>query len=476
LTRLQSESGGRSLPFDQLIFWTFVVLLPVALGAAPKIFRDGDVSWHLAAGQWIIAHARIPQVDPFSFTMAGHAWVAFEWLAEVIYAGAFAIAGYPGMAMVVMAALAALHCAIFQFLVKRSGPVFLALAFVAMDLVLISFLLARPHVLVWPILATWTAVLLDCRDKGRKPPLRLAILMLIWANLHGSFLLGFAIAGAVALDALNARKWDRRLLLGWLGFGLLSLMLTLFNANGLTGFLQPFHIMGLENLAYIDEWQPSTLRSSPIFFTVLAGTVAAIAMRRPKFAAGELLLLLFLTVMAFLQVRHQSWLAIVAALILAPKFAGRRVDESSYGHWTWKAALAAPIFLVAGMVLPAQPGDDADSPRNLLAHVPPELRREPVFNGYGFGGPLILAGIRPYIDGRSEMYGDPFVADYFEMARGDAGRFEKAVHRYGIAWTILPPNTGLVAVLDASPDWTRFYADRSGVIHVRRAQIGKQPQ
>ena len=30
-----------------------------------------------------------------------------------------------------------------------------------------------------------------------------------------------------------------------------------------------------------------------------------------------------------------------------------------------------------------------------------------MLNGYSMGGPLILSGIRPYIDGRGDMYGDP---------------------------------------------------------------------
>jgi hypothetical protein len=54
------------------------------------------------------------------------------------------------------------------------------------------------------------------------------------------------------------------------------------------------------------------------------------------------------------------------------------------------------------------------------------------------------------------------------MISGDRARFERAVCEHGIAWTMLPPKTGLVAVLDASPDWKRVYADRIGVIHDRR--------
>ena len=92
-----------------------------------------------------------------------------------------------------------------------------------------------------------------------------------------------------------------------------------------------------------------------------------------------------------------------------------------------------------------------------------------MFNEYSFGGPLILAGIRPYIDGRADMYGDRFFRDYQEALRGDPEHFDKAVDRYGIEWTMLPPHITLARRLDRTPGWKRVYADKVAVIHVRRS-------
>jgi hypothetical protein len=92
-----------------------------------------------------------------------------------------------------------------------------------------------------------------------------------------------------------------------------------------------------------------------------------------------------------------------------------------------------------------------------------------VFSDYGFGGPLILAGIKPYVDGRNDLYGDAFNADYFAIADGDLARFDRAVGRYGVRWTILSPkaNSALIAGMEKSGKWRRIYADRVGMIHVR---------
>ena len=63
-----------------------VLLIPAVLGSSKTIFNDGDVSWHIATGQWILDHRRSRMSDPFSFTWLGKPWVPIEWLSEVIYA------------------------------------------------------------------------------------------------------------------------------------------------------------------------------------------------------------------------------------------------------------------------------------------------------------------------------------------------------------------------------------------------------
>ena len=90
-----------------------MLLVPAVLGSSQTIFNDGDVSWHIATGQWILDHRAIPHADPFSFTWAGKPWVPIEWLAEVIYASAYRLARYSGVAALVTAALMALHAIVF---------------------------------------------------------------------------------------------------------------------------------------------------------------------------------------------------------------------------------------------------------------------------------------------------------------------------------------------------------------------------
>ena len=88
-----------------------------------------------------------------------------------------------------------------------------------MDVVLIPMMLARPHLLAWPLLAWWTWLMLRAREQDRAPPLAAALLMVLWANLHGSFVFGLAIAAAFGLEALVASPDRPRALRQWALFG-----------------------------------------------------------------------------------------------------------------------------------------------------------------------------------------------------------------------------------------------------------------
>ena len=53
-----------------------------ALAVGPRLLNDADSFTHVAIGRWIVAHATLPVTDPFSFSMHGVHWIAFEWLSE----------------------------------------------------------------------------------------------------------------------------------------------------------------------------------------------------------------------------------------------------------------------------------------------------------------------------------------------------------------------------------------------------------
>jgi len=429
-----------------------------------SIFNDGDTSWHLAAGRLILDARAIPRTDPFSFTFAGHAWTAHEWLAEVAMALVDRVAGWAGVAILFAGAIAiALGLIAREFL--RTLPfryALLALAFLVA--VLAPFMLARPHVLTWPIFVLWLLALLRARDEHRAPRLGWAALMIVWANLHASYLIGIGIAVLFALEALIAEKHKRAVVTGWLSFGLASLLFAALTPHGIQGFLYPLQVSGMKSLPLIQEWRSSNLSDDLLFFVALVGIAFVAIMRRSSLSIVRLILLAGLALMSVLHSRHQPLFVMTAALVLARTM--KAADLSTKVMAPLMIGLAAVSLL--RLATPVEREDSATYPASALSHLPAELRSQPVFNSYSFGGPLILHGIRPYIDGRADMYGDEFTMDHNAIIMGDERRLNSAVDRFGIRWTILQQGSPLIEVLDKDPKWRRVYADRWAVVHRRQ--------
>jgi len=461
------ETAAAPRSRSPLALFVAILLIPAVLGSSKTIFNDGDVSWHIATGLWILDHHAIPHTDPFSFTWAGKPWVPIEWLAEVIYASFYRLAGYGGVAAVVTAALIGLHVVVYLNANRWVRPALLPI--IAMDFVLIPMLLARPHVLTWPLLAYWVWLMLRAREQGRAPPLIAALLMALWANLHGGFVFGLAIAAAFGLEALVSSADRNRAFTQWLIFGVACAVAIFINGNGAEGVFQPLRFTQLQMLPLIDEWKPSTPAVTPFFFGVLGVTLALIVWKRPRLHWVRWLLLAGLLGLALLQVRHQAMLAIVAAMLLPPGFAKRMNQPvGGSGSLGWLVAGAGALLVIVRASMPLSPPENEANPWQLIAAIPPQLRSQPVLNGYSMGGPLILSGIKPYVDGRGDMYGDALVVDYAHITHGDPKAFAAAVRRWNIRWAMLPDrDKGLIALLDRSPEWRRIAHDKAGVIYVR---------
>jgi hypothetical protein len=207
------------------------------------------------------------------------------------------------------------------------------------------------------------------------------------------------------------------------------------------------------------------------FKIVLLATIFAALSRGLKVPPIRLLLLVGILFLAFQHVRHQAVLAIVGALLLAQPFAGAAHPRFGSLKPLPRFSILACIGLTLAVwamrpLLPFERQDSASNPLTAIAALPAQLRGQPVLNSYSFGGPLILSGIRPFIDGRADMYGDEAVFEHQALMDGDMARFRAAADKWNIRWTILSPQNVLAAKMDDEPGWRRIYADQWAVVHV----------
>ncbi len=441
-----------------------------------KVLGDGDTWSHLATGEWILAHGAAPQVDPFSNSMPGAPWTAHEWLSEILLTLAFRCGGWDGVALMTGVAAASAALIVGLRVARDLGGAALAVTVTLGAGLATPDLLARPHVLALPILAGWSAALFRARDRGKAPPLAYAALMIPWSNMHGGFIFGLALIGPFALEALLAAPREARLsaFRDWALFGLTALAAALVNPYGIGALLFPFRLLGVAGLSRISEWQAqdfSRVGPMEIALLVLIGFALTRPVRMPAIRTATLIGLI---AMALQHSRHELLLAIVGPMLLARPIAEAVGAARLSEDWGRVARIALTASLAAVLALgalrltrPIERVDGTAAPISALKAVPPQLRAKPVLNEYGFGGYLIWSHVRPFIDGRADMYGGRMLSLYGELAAGDPKAVEETLKRYRIAWTIFAPDARIVATLDREPGWRRLYSDAFAVVHVR---------
>jgi len=448
------------------IFALFAGLIGfAAAGFAPQIFHDGDSWWHLAAGGWMLDHQAVLKRDVFSFTFFGRAWDAQEWLSEILMALSFRAGGWSGVHLLFGAATGA-AAAIVAGQVRGQIAAMPALLVSLLGLASISgSLLARPHLLALPLLALWTMELLRAREQRRGPRLWLAAVMLVWANLHGSFAFGLALAAAFALEAVIE---DRKAWKGWGLFLIAALITAAITPQGVEGLLFPFKLLMLGSIRNVGEWASTSLTSPTPFLIALAGLAWLGVTRKLSLSPLRTLILVGLVGLALSHVRHQMLFGIVAPMLVAE---GLRKSypprETPPPAWLMPLGVGVlAMLIVARLVLPTARGDDPVTPMTALAQVPAAPRSQPVLNAYEFGGYLIFSGVKVFVDGRTDMYGDAFLDDYDRIMRPDRKALGDALTRWHIAWTILPPGPA-AAMMDTMPGWHRVYGDAFAVVDVK---------
>ena len=482
-TTLEHTRSVLPLP---LIFAIGIYSLIIAHASA--VLRDPDTLWHIAIGHWIIVHATVPDRGIFSATMANAPWIDQEWFAEILMAWGYDHFGFAALAVGTALSEAAAIAILLRVLLGILTPLHAMFASVLAGALWFPHLLARPYILTIPILVMWVAALVRARSEDRAPSLWWGLLIVLWANLHGSFMFGIGLAALFAAEAvLIAPGWHGRVRAArdWGCFGVLALGAALITPYGLHGLLFPFHMINMTVLAYIGEWQGvnfSQTSAMPFGLWLLTILFASLSLgwRLPPTRIGMLLLLV---AMALKHARYMELLGAVSSLLLAPSL---RLQLERHGAVTkvdrlmaalarpgdWRAIVIGTIVVVVSTVTLR---DGNPQPRSALfpaaavAEVNSKHLKGPVFNSYQFGGYLIFSGIDPFVDGRAELYGDAFVKRYIDAVQLTNDQLTELLNDYGIIWTIFVPTTPAVTLMDHLPGWQRLYTDSAAVVHVRRS-------
>jgi len=480
------SDAGRSavtrLPIA-FVFGVGVFMLLLLLGS--RLLADPDTFWQIAIGNWIIDHGAVPRQDVFSFTMRGAPWISTQWLAQVLYAVVYDRAGWAGPVLLASLAIATAFALLARFLFDRLAPVPALILTLAALVLSAPHLGARPHVLALPVMVAWFAGLVRAADDRRVPAWPLLLVMMLWANLHGSFILGLALIAPIAADAVwtAERKQRVRLALYWFYFAVVAALAACITPYGPESILATLRILGLgDALSIISEWRPQDFGRLGAFELIVLIAIGFALFSGLKLSPIRIVIVLGLLHLALSHVRNAEVLGLLVPIFLATPLASQFGSVAAQPG-TQKIKLRSGIAQVLGALLIAVIGwlmvtdryrpDPQIAPEKAVAALR-NARAERVLNDYDFGGFLIRSGIAPFIDGRTELYGENFVMRHHRaVTLQNLNDLLRLFDEYRIDATLLHAGTPAVQFIDRLDDWQRIYQDGNTVAHRRRAPAAK---
>ena len=456
---------------------------------------DPDLWWHVKNGQNIFATHHWPTTDPFSFTVAGTPWLAYEWLGDVVIGTVAKLAGLRGLDVLLIVLGSAVMLSLYAFTTLRCGNS--KAGFVA---ALVLFMFANPSFSLRPQMLGYfflilTLIALEYFRQGKTRALWcLPPLFLVWVNTHGSWVIGFGVmlvfwaSGLIAFRAVGfeSKRWStlERIRLELI-FALCLAMIP-FTPYGTKLAAYPFMVASALplNVAHVLEWlpMPLDLLGGKIFLGLVMGFFLYQIVTGSKYRLHEWALFLGGTIMAFLHVRFVllfvPFFAPLLAVLLARWLPQYKRNKDKY---VLNAILMGAVCVAMVHYLPSNADLKQIVARSFPVRAVDYMRvhdiPRPMYNTYGYGGYLIgaLPEEKVFIDGRGDLYevGGAF-ADYLEISTLRPAAFS-LLRSYGIKSCLLDRKEALATVMGALPDWKQVYSDDASVLFVRRDASSETP-
>ena len=474
----------------------FIALFFAVIGFGSMLMNiDGDLGRHITLGNYIIDQRSIPTKDIFSFTKLGDPLTPHEWLSDVIFAGVHRITGLNGVVWITALILGSVYWLVYEQGKNLSSMPLIAfcgslLAAAASSL----HWLTRPHIFTILLASIWAIELEKLRLGVRKNWMIFPILMLLWVNLHGAFLVGlviwFAYLVGIIIESDNPLEYQ-----SFIWAGISSIFITLANPDGLgvwktgIGFLGNKYLVG-HTAEYLppDFHQPSTWP----FLLLIISSIIILALGKRKYPYSHILLIAGFTAMGLVSTRNIPLYAVVVTPLLIRGFTHIFGDKQSsttiarlfsfqnnmmeiensvkVGFWTVISIFITGLLLMTGIKLDSRQQGNQFLPEifpvEAVAFMEENLPGGNGFNYFPWGG-YLLYRLWPeklvFIDGQTDFYGEELTREY-EKVITLSGGWEETLHKYQVEYVLMPTGSDLVYQLRGENGWKVQFEDETATL------------
>jgi hypothetical protein len=444
-----------------------LALVHQALGKAGAICSY-DIWFHLKTGDLIMESGRIPRADPFSWTAAGEAWQPNAWLADLLFALLRHVGDLEMLAVFRALSVVAIGFAVYGCVRKTGGrpwPATVAAGFAT--LLMNPFVIERPKILAFMLFPGFLLILRSIFSGSLVGFFGLALATVLWVNLHGSFIVGVAVAWTIAFARLMQTRDVLRPMLVVFLTGT-ALVINPFGYKAFTHALTISRVSG-----FVDEWQRLNIVDPRGALIVFYAVVTAFALRKTRrWRQLEVSLpLAGLCCLTLVTVRAAPFFLVVAAPEIAQgistlgmpglrNWVRPRISPILVGNvaaWVILIIFAAPTLKNLGQV-------GERFPVVATSAIPQGSR---LLNEYEFGGYVIdkrWPEVHVSQDGRNDLYGVQRIREQHRILESS---MLESLDRLNIECVLIRPDRPLAKTLHTSGHWKRRAGDSHSVLFIR---------
>jgi len=461
--------------------------------------QDPDFWWHLRIGRWMVENGRLPAADIFTFTAVGHVWTDHEYLTEILMWAVYSTAGLVVLC-IAFGLITWLGFWLIYSQVRRQPFVIVGLGLT------LAAIAGSP---IWGPRAQMITFALSCLElywlkgylEGRSRALTFfPLVMVLWANLHGGWVIAFVWLGAALVSEVSLWFWDRTNLAHRMHVRFLLIVTTASviavaaTPHFLSLYPYPFQTEGsVAQQQLIVEWFSPNFHLTYLrpFEAMVMLVIVGFALRRPSL--HELLLAIIALTLALQSARNIALFVAAVTPVLINSYSAAWQELAQARKWSFSlpprplfaAITAIALVVVAGAT--ALRIADGISPSTqqkinadtypigaadwLAAH--PEVGTR-MYNQYGWGGYLAYRfypdkNRRVFIFGEAALMGDQLLNQYQDVQtlRPD---WKKVLDGYQVDYIVYNRGEALSNVLATQPGWKLVYEDSVAVIYVRSTE------
>lgn len=388
-----------------------------------------DYYWHVKVGENILKYKNLPFIDIYSWygIQNNLHWISHEWLSEVIiYIYKILFKNYgPIIYTTFIISIISIYIFITNKKIYNQFPFHTIIWGITGCLMLGNKVLPRPHIISYLLftIVIDTAYSLYRNPNSKKIYFSL-IIAILWSNSHGGssnliyivyLIFLFTCILSIKYNSKNNPLKSKKQIYKYIIGIILSIIGICINPHTLTMLIYPYqNITYTKMITCISEWHSLNIISiDGIFYTLfIIICIYLFIKNKDKILLIDILLFIPFTILAIKTSKFIIYLYIICSYFIFNYFNNKNYKINL------KLILTTLIIINIFNILNLINIKDNNLPSKEIINYLKDNNTK-LYNSYSLGGYLIYNDIKPFIDGRADMYINTIFCDSCDIEKGN---------------------------------------------------------